>query len=154
MDRICVKVKRVGTVHGGGMPCYMSESASGMDLFANLAEDMVLNPGERGLVPTGIALAIPDGYEGQVRARSGLAIKHGIGVMNSPGTIDSDYRGEIRIVLVNLGTEPFVVRNGSRVAQLVISPVMRADLEEVESLPETPRNEGGFGHTDTSSEPC
>jgi dUTP pyrophosphatase len=128
----------------------MSESASGMDLFADLAQDVVLNPGERSLIPTGIALAIPDGYEGQIRPRSGLAMKHGIGVMNSPGTIDSDYRGEIKIILVNFGSEPFVVRNRSRVAQLVISPVIRADLEEVDALPETPRNQRGFGHTDAS----
>jgi len=99
------------------------------------------------LIPTGIAVAIPEGYEGQVRPRSGLAVKDGIAIVNSPGTIDSDYRGEIKIILINLGDEPFVVRHGARVAQLVITPVVRAQLEEVAELPETSRNEGGFGHT-------
>lgn len=129
------------------LPCYMSEHASGMDLFANLAEDVVLNPGERRIIPTGIAVAIPECYEGQVRPRSGLAMSDGIGIVNSPGTIDSDYRGEVKVILVNLGSRPFVVKGGTRIAQLVITPVVRAELEEVEELPETLRSERGFGHT-------
>lgn len=129
------------------LPCYMSEHASGMDLFALLSKDVLLNPGERHLIPTGIAVAIPEGYEGQIRPRSGLAKRHGIGIVNSPGTIDSDYRGEIKIILINLGGEPFVVKTGTRIAQLVITPVVRAELEEVVELPETQRNKSGFGHT-------
>ena len=125
----------------------MSEQASGMDLFAHLSDEIVIPPGDRRLIPTGIAVAIPEGYEGQIRPRSGLAVKDGIAIVNSPGTIDSDYRGEIKIILINLGDEPFVVSNGARVAQMVITPVVRAQLEEVAELPETSRNEGGFGHT-------
>jgi dUTP pyrophosphatase len=140
-------VKKTDAREGVLLPCYMSEHASGMDLFANLAEDVCLNPGDRHVIPTGIAMAIPQGYEGQVRPRSGLAARAGIGVVNSPGTIDSDYRGEIKIILINLGQAPFVVKPGSRVAQLVITPVVRAELEEVVELPPTHRNENGFGHT-------
>jgi dUTP pyrophosphatase len=118
-----------------------------MDLSACLSEDVLLGPGERSLIPTGIAVAIPEGCEGQIRPRSGLATKNGIGILNSPGTIDSDYRGEIKVILINLGDEPFVVKDGARIAQLVISPIVRAEWEEVEGLPETDRNHGGFGHT-------
>jgi dUTP pyrophosphatase len=125
----------------------MSEQASGMDLFAHLPRNVVIDPGERHLIPTGIAVAIPEGYEGQIRPRSGLAITDGIGIVNSPGTIDSDYRGEIKIILINLGSEPFVVGRGTRIAQLVITPVVRAELEEVGELPGTQRSERGFGHT-------
>lgn len=147
MDRIKIRVKRVGNGQGISLPSYMSEQASGMDLFAHLPGDVVIDPGERRLIPTGIAVAIPEGYEGQIRPRSGLAITEGIGIVNSPGTIDSDYRGEIKIILINLGGEPFVVRRGTRIAQLVITPVVRAELEEVGELPGTPRSEKGFGHT-------
>lgn len=147
MSRIKIKVKRLGTGTDVRLPCYMSEHASGMDLFAHLPKDVVLNPGERHLIPTGIAVAIPEGYEGQIRPRSGLAIRDGIGIVNSPGTIDSDYRGEIKIILINLGEEPFVVKTGTRIAQLVLTPVVRAEMDEVVELPETRRNEGGFGHT-------
>jgi dUTP pyrophosphatase len=125
----------------------MSEQASGMDMFAHLSHNVIINPGERRLIPTGVAVAIPEGYEGQIRPRSGLAIGEGIGIVNSPGTIDSDYRGEIKIILINLGGEPFVVQRGARIAQLVITPVVRAELEEVGELPETQRSERGFGHT-------
>jgi dUTP pyrophosphatase len=147
VERIRIKVKRIGKRESVSLPCYMSEQASGMDLSATLSEDVLLRPGERSLIPTGIAVAIPEGYEGQVRPRSGLATKNGVGILNSPGTIDSDYRGEIKVVLINLGDEPFVVKDGSRIAQLVISPIVRTEWEEVESLPETERNAGGFGHT-------
>ena len=147
MGRIKIRVKRMRTGMGISLPSYMSEHASGMDLFAHAPENVVLNPGERRLIPTGIAVAIPEGYEGQIRPRSGLAIHDGIGIVNSPGTIDSDYRGEIKVILINLGDEPFVVESGTRIAQLVITPVVRAELEEVAELPATHRNESGFGHT-------
>ena len=147
MKRITIKVKRLGTRGNSPLPSYMSAQASGMDLFAHLSREILIPPGDRRLIPTGIAVAIPEGYEGQIRPRSGLAVKYGIAIVNSPGTIDSDYRGEIKIILINLGDESFVVQDGVRIAQLVITPVVRAELEEVEELPETSRNEGGFGHT-------
>ncbi len=125
----------------------MTEGSSGMDLFAFLEEEVVLEPGERKLIPTGIAVAIPPGFEGQVRPRSGLAVQKGIGVVNGPGTIDSDYRGEIGVLLINFGSEPFTVRNGERIAQMVISQTFRSTLEEVDDLPTTQRQGGGFGHT-------
>ncbi len=147
MGRVTLKVKRMGTDKGVPLPRYMSDRASGMDLFAHLVADVVLNPGERQLIPTGIAVAIPEGYEGQIRPRSGLAVSDGISIVNSPGTIDSDYRGEIKVILINLGREPFLVKRGTRIAQFVITPVVRAEVEEVEELPVTHRNVGGFGHT-------
>ena len=125
----------------------MTEGASGMDLFASLEKEVVLFPGERELIPTGISVAIPEGFEGQVRPRSGLAIRNGIGVVNGPGTIDADYRGEIGVVLINFGNDSFTVRDGDRIAQMVISRVFRAILEEVDDLPSTGRQGGGFGHT-------
>jgi dUTP pyrophosphatase len=128
-------------------PQYMTEGSSGMDLFASLEKEVVLTPGERGLIPTGISIAIPEGYEGQIRPRSGLAIQKGIGIVNSPGTIDSDYRGEIGILLINLGKEPMTIHPGDRIAQLVISQTFRVLLEEVDDLPTTQRQDGGFGHT-------
>lgn len=129
------------------LPSYQTEGASGMDLRADIEREVVIPPLGRVLVPTGISVAIPPGVEGQVRPRSGLAIRNGITCLNSPGTIDSDYRGEISVVLVNLGAEPFSVRRGDRVAQLVFTPVGRATWREVEILDPTPRGEGGFGHT-------
>jgi dUTP pyrophosphatase len=138
-----VAVKRLRP--GAELPRYMSAGASGLDLVA--AEPCVLGPGERALVPTGIALAIPEGWEGQVRPRSGLAARHGVTCLNAPGTIDFDYRGEVQVVLVNHGSEPFAVTRGLRIAQLVIAPVTRAALEIVEELPATERGEGGFGST-------
>jgi dUTP pyrophosphatase len=128
-------------------PQYMTSGASGMDLFASLDNEVTLEPGERRLIPTGISVAIPEGFEGQIRPRSGLAIQRGIGIANGPGTIDSDYRGEIGILLINFGKEPFTIRNGERIAQMVISQVFRVTLEELEELPATPRQGGGFGHT-------
>lgn len=125
----------------------MTPGASGMDLFACLEKEVTLKPGERKIIPTGIAVAIPEGYEGQVRPRSGLAIQNGIGLVNGPGTIDSDYRGEIGILLINFGKEPYTIRHGERIAQMVISEVHRATLEEVDDLPATQRQGGGFGHT-------
>ena len=140
-------IKRLRKDRSVPLPQYMTEGASGMDLFACLEEEVTLAPGERKLIPTGVAIAIPGGFEGQVRPRSGLAIQKGIGMVNGPGTIDSDYRGEIGVLLINFGKESFTVRNGERIAQMVISPTFRTTLEEVDDLPETQRQGGGFGHT-------
>ncbi len=125
----------------------MSPAASGMDLYAAVENQTVVERNEIILIPTGIFIALPHGYEAQVRPRSGLALKHGITIVNSPGTIDSDYRGEIGIILCNQGKDKFVVERGMRIAQLVVQPVIHAELEEVEELEETHRGEGGFGHT-------
>jgi len=129
------------------LPAYATPGSAGIDLHAAVDSDIVLKPGERKLIPTGLRVAIPDGCEGQIRPRSGLALRNGIGVVNSPGTIDSDYRGPVQVILINQGEQPFTVRRGDRIAQLVVSPVVRARLVESDSLPETTRNEGGFGHT-------
>ena len=132
---------------GLDLPKYSSERASGMDLAAACDRDVTLLPGERTLVPTGIAISLPPGYEAQIRPRSGLALKHGIGLLNSPGTIDSDYRGEIQVILINLGKEPFVVKRGLRVAQMVVSQYVPAHFKVVDELDVTLRSDGGFGHT-------
>lgn len=129
------------------LPKYHSEHASGMDVAAYLAEPVTIEPGNSCLVPTGFGVAIPPGFEIQVRPRSGLAIKHKITIINAPGTIDADYRGEVRIGLINLGKEPFIVNRGDRIAQMVLAPVYRAKLKVVDSLDETERGSGGFGHT-------
>ncbi|MEA3545111.1 MAG: dUTP diphosphatase [Thermodesulfobacteriota bacterium] len=129
------------------LPEYMTALAAGMDICAQLDAALVLDPGQRCLVPTGLAFAIPPGYEIQVRPRSGLAIKHGIALVNSPGTIDADYRGEVRIILINHGLENFTINPGDRIAQLIVAPVCQADLVEVSELTETERGAGGFGHT-------
>jgi dUTP pyrophosphatase len=125
----------------------MSEGASGADLYAAVEMESVLEPQQIKAIPTGIFIEIPPGYEAQVRARSGLALRNGLAVVNAPGTIDSDYRGEVCVILCNLGKEPFKIQRGMRIAQLVFLPVVRAELEEVEELQKTRRNEGGFGHT-------
>jgi len=129
------------------LPSYATDGASGMDLRAAVRQDVVIPPGGRALVPTGVALAIPAGLEGQVRPRSGLALRHGVTCLNSPGTIDSDYRGELAVILANLGADPFTVRRGDRIAQIVFAPVSRALLRQVAELPATDRGEGGFGST-------
>jgi dUTP pyrophosphatase len=134
-------------VTGGFLPEYQSEAASGADLRAALAEDLVLKPGTRALVSTGIRLEIPRGFEGQVRPRSGLALTHGVTVLNSPGTVDSDYRGEIKIILINLGESDFRVRNGDRIAQMVFSPVVRVSFQRQDEIASTVRGSGGFGST-------
>ena len=128
MDTITVKVRRLPTAEGLPLPRYMTEGAAGMDLVAAVEQDVVLRPGERKLIPTGIQVALPAGYEGQVRPRSGLAVKYGVSLLNTPGTIDADYRGEIKVLMINFGQEPFVVRRGDRIAQLVLSPVVRGNL--------------------------
>ncbi|MBN2333462.1 MAG: dUTP diphosphatase [Deltaproteobacteria bacterium] len=132
---------------GVSLPRYMTKDAAGMDIRAAISVDVVLPPGARALIPTGIAIAVPEGYEVQVRPRSGLAVKHGITLVNSPGTIDADYRGEIGIILINHGKQDFVVKSGERLAQLVVAPVVRCCWEEVDELPNTDRGSGGFGHT-------
>ncbi len=129
------------------IPCYMTQHAAGVDLHAALDGDFILHPGERALVPTGIAIEIPPGFEAQVRPRSGLALRHGIALVNSPGTIDADYRGEIGVIVINLGSEPFTVTNGERIAQMVFARCARAEFIEVDELGETDRGAGGFGHT-------
>ncbi|HTY56627.1 MAG TPA: dUTP diphosphatase [Candidatus Binataceae bacterium] len=129
------------------LPGYQSAHAAGVDLVADIEHDVALAPMERVAIPTGIALEIPPGFEGQVRPRSGRAINEGLTLINAPGTIDADYRGEIKVLLVNLGTEPIVIRPGERIAQLVIAPVVRAEFVEVEVLDESTRGSGGFGHT-------
>lgn len=128
-------------------PAYQTAQASGMDLHACLEAPLTLAPGARALIPTGWAIALPEGYEAQVRPRSGLAVKSGVTVLNSPGTIDADYRGEVRVLLINLGQEPFTLTHGLRLAQLVVAPVTRIVWEDVSELPETGRGAGGFGHT-------
>jgi len=144
-----VKVKRLRRNSGTPIPLprYMTEQSAGMDLFADVESEVLLKPGERKLIPTGISLAIPPGFEGQIRPRSGLGLREGITVVNTPGTIDADYRGEVGILLINLGQRPFRVNRGDRIAQLVIAPVCRAELELVDELETTSRNGGGFGHT-------
>jgi len=145
-DRV-IPVRLVREGAGDLVPAYQTEGAAGMDLRADIEAEIVLPPMGRALVPTGISVALPAGVEAQVRPRSGLAARHGVTCLNSPGTVDSDYRGEIRVVLVNLGSEPFPVRRGDRIAQLVFSPVLRASLRIVDDLDPTTRGEGGFGHT-------
>jgi dUTP pyrophosphatase len=129
------------------LPRYMTSDAAGMDVCAAVQQDTVLDAGQIRLLPTGFAIALPRGYEAQVRPRSGLAVKHGIGMINAPGTIDSDYRGEVMIALINLGRSAYTVRRGDRIAQMVVQPVCRARLEVVEHLGQTTRSTGGFGHT-------
>ena len=129
------------------LPRYMTPQSAGMDICAALENDVVLEAGEITLLPTGFAMAIPEGFEAQIRPRSGLAVKHGIGLINSPGTIDADYRGEVKIAVINLGKKPYIFRRGDRVAQMVIQKVYQARLKVVEKLDETERNTGGFGHT-------
>lgn len=141
-----IKVKVVNRGHQQ-LPAYATTQSAGMDLRANLSEPVTLRPMERRLIPTGLHIALPEGFEAQVRPRSGLALKHGLTVLNTPGTIDADYRGEIGVVLVNLSQEDFTVNDGERIAQLVIARYEQAELTVVEVLDETARGEGGYGHT-------
>jgi dUTP pyrophosphatase len=144
-----VKIKRLhpDTDSDIPLPRYMTDQSAGMDLCAAIKKDLVLNKGELTLIPTGFAIALPRGFEAQIRPRSGLAINHGIGLINSPGTIDADYRGEIKIAVINLGPAPYTFRRGDRIAQMVIKKVYLARLDVVAELDETTRNTGGFGHT-------
>lgn len=129
------------------LPRYMTAQSAGMDVCAAIKQDLVLNKGDRALIPTGFAISLPTGFEVQIRPRSGLAIKHGIGLINAPGTIDADYRGEIKIAVINLGAEPYTFNRGDRIAQMVVQKIHVAQLHIVEELDETERNSGGFGHT-------
>jgi dUTP pyrophosphatase len=142
-----VAVRRIGETGDIPLPRYMSDDAAGMDLYAAVEGEELLLPGERKLVPTGIAVALPRGYEAQIRPRSGLALDHGVTLLNTPGTVDADYRGEIRIVMVNLGDRPFLIRRGDRIAQMVVHRVSRVAWREIDMLDVTSRGEGGFGHT-------
>ena len=132
------------------LPAYMTEGSAGMDLLADIDGELMLAPMARALIPTGIAIALPPGFEAQIRPRSGLALKHGFTMVNSPGTIDSDYRGEIQVVAINLGSEPVVVKRGERIAQMVVQRVIQAEWREVTELPDSERQSGGFGHTDSA----
>ena len=147
---IRVFVKRLPHNENLPLPSYESASAAGMDLPAAVTADVTLQPGERDLIATGLAIALPEGYEAQIRPRSGLAARNGVTVLNTPGTVDADYRGEVKIILVNLGNEPFTVTRGMRIAQMVIAPVVQAAMEQVDQLPETARGAGGFGSTGTA----
>lgn len=144
-----VQLKRFAGNEDIEIPRKMSELASGFDLYAAVMEDLILHPGQRALVPTGIAIAMPGGLEAQIRPRSGLAFKHGITCLNTPGTIDADYRGEIKVLLINLGQEPFTISRNERIAQMVFQIVPEVELTQVEELSETVRGAGGFGHTGT-----
>lgn len=147
METVTVSLARMPGTEDLPLPAYETTHSAGMDLRAAVVEPMLVAPGERVLVPTGIRIALPPGYEAQVRPRSGLAVKHGVTMLNSPGTIDADYRGEIRVIVINHGREPFAVSRGDRIAQLVVAPVIRAVWREEEDLEDTARGEGGFGHT-------
>jgi dUTP pyrophosphatase len=144
---VTVRVRRLDHGRDLALPAYQSALAAGMDLQAAVAADspMVLSPGARAMVATGIAIALPAGFEAQVRPRSGLAARHGVTVLNSPGTIDADYRGEVQVILINLGAEPYTIERGARIAQMVIQPVVRASLSETDHLGDTERGTGGFG---------
>jgi dUTP pyrophosphatase len=142
-----VRIRRLAAARDLPLPSPASPGSAGFDLRAAIAEEVILRPSERRLVPTGVVLEIPAGWEGQVRPRSGLALRHGIGIVNAPGTIDSDYRGEVAVILVNLGEAPFSVKRGDRIAQLVISRVESVEWEEADELAESGRGEGGFGST-------
>lgn len=146
-QKISLKIKRLP--HAGDLPLpkYQTEHAAGMDLMAAVDGEVVVGPGLWALVPTGLAVEIPPGYEAQIRPRSGLALKHGIGLVNAPGTIDADYRGEVGVILINFGPAPFVIRRGDRIAQMVLGRVYQADVEVTEDLSATDRHDGGFGHT-------
>ena len=146
-DVVVVSITREPICDDIPLPGYETLLAAGMDLHAAVREPLILAPGERALAPTGIRIALPQGFEAQVRPRSGLAIRHGISMVNAPGTIDADYRGEIRVILINLGREPFTISRGDRIAQLVVAPVVRVQWRLVETLEETGRGDGGFGHT-------
>lgn len=147
MSRLRVLIKRLPHGRGLALPAYETPLAAGLDLPAALDEPLSVAPRQIVMVPTGLALAIPPGFEGQVRPRSGLAIKKGLTVVNAPGTIDADYRGEVKVGLINLGSEPVLIQRGDRVAQLIVAPVVQAELEEVDQLPDTSRGAGGFGST-------
>jgi dUTP pyrophosphatase len=147
MSELRIQIRRLTSSAGLPLPAYQTAGAAGMDLHAAVDADVVLQPGDITLIPTGLEIAVPAGHEAQVRPRSGLAVKHGISLPNTPATIDSDYRGEIRVPLINLGREPFTVTRGMRIAQMIVAPVSRVMWDEVTDLAETARAKGGFGHS-------
>ena len=143
-----VLIKREPEARALPLPAYATAGSAGMDLHADVEGSVILEPGERSLISVGIRIALPEGYEAQVRPRSGLAVRHGLSMVNAPGTIDSDYRGVVKVALINLGQEPITINRGDRVAQMIVAPVVRAEWDEVDGdLPETVRGDGGFGHT-------
>ena len=146
-NALAVKIRRLSTSDGLPLPEYQTAGSAGMDLHAAVVDDVEIAAGRIALIPTGLEIAVPDGFEAQVRPRSGLAVKHGISLPNTPATIDSDYRGEIRVPLINLGSAPFRVSRGMRIAQLIVAPVVRVAWDEVMELPATTRAAGGFGHS-------
>lgn len=149
MEEVRIQIMRVrDRARDLPLPDYMTEGSAGMDLAADLEDDLRLEPLERALIPTGVAIALPNGFEAQIRPRSGLALREGVTLVNSPGTIDADYRGEIQLIAINLGREAVIVRRGQRVAQMVVQRVCRVNWQEVEELPASKRQAGGFGHTD------
>jgi dUTP pyrophosphatase len=147
MKPVRVAIERLSGSEDLPLPRYMTDHAAGMDIVAAVAAEVVIVPGERALIPTGIAIALPEGYEAQIRPRSGLALRNGVTLVNTPGTIDADYRGEIQIIVINHGTEPFVVCRGDRIAQMVVAPVSRVLWDLQRGLSDTARGSGGFGHT-------
>lgn len=146
---VTIAITRLPHAQDLALPSYATEHSAGMDLLAAVKEPVTLETGERVLIPTGLSIALPDGYEAQIRPRSGLALKHGVSLVNTPGTIDADYRGEIGVIVINLGWEPFTVERGMRIAQMVIAPYTRAQFSEVVELPTSARGAGGFGSTGT-----
>lgn len=149
VEQLRIEIKRVRpSANQLALPAYITEGAAGMDICADIDQDLTLAPMARALIPTGVATALPPGFEAQIRPRSGLALRQGLTLINSPGTIDSDYRGEIQVIAINLGSEPIVIRRGQRIAQMIIQRVVRARWVEVDELPASPRQSGGFGHTD------
>ncbi len=147
MEKIKVNIQKISGNEDLSLPQYMTDQAAGMDIFAAVFEEEIILPGQRKKIPTGIAIALPEGYEAQIRPRSGLALKNGITLLNSPGTIDADYRGEIALIVINHGKEPFVVKRGMRLAQMVVQKVFQVDWIETSELENTSRGNGGFGHT-------
>ncbi|HNQ66033.1 MAG TPA: dUTP diphosphatase [Smithella sp.] len=147
MKKVKVCIQRLPGNDDIPLPQYMTDQAAGMDIFSAVAEEEIILPGQRKKIATGIAVALPDGYEAQIRPRSGLALKNGVTLLNTPGTIDADYRGEIGLIVINHGEEPFIVTRGMRLAQMVVQRVCRVDWEETETLAKTVRGSGGFGHT-------
>jgi deoxyuridine 5'-triphosphate nucleotidohydrolase (dut) len=146
-NKIVLKIKKTDDALDLPLPKYMSSGAAGMDLYAKVKEDVIIKPGEIKLIETGIMIQLPEGYEAQIRPRSGLALKNGITMLNSPGTIDSDYRGEIKLIIINLGKSDFIVKRGVRIAQMIINKVETPEILEVSELDDTKRGENGFGHT-------
>ncbi len=147
MDKVVINIKKKHDCEDLPLPRYMSRGSAGMDLYADVNGEVSLEPGQIKLISAGIYISLPDGYEAQIRPRSGLAIKHGIGIVNSPGTIDADYRGLINIIMINFGPNPYIIKRGARIAQMVIKKVTQAEFKVVDELDKTVRNAGGFGHT-------